>query len=178
MRRLVDSLSLLAGWALVLYCFAVGVEIVGRRFLGFSLQGVDEIGGYLMAALVAIGFSCALYGQAHIRIDLLLVRLPRRLRMWLNVLALGGLLTFALFLVSRAWIVLEQSYAMEAVSPTPLLTPLAIPQAIWVGGLALFALAALVHLLRAMRHAARGEEEAVARLVGSSAGADTSADER
>ena len=170
MRRLVDRLSILAGWTLIVYCFAVGVEIVGRRFLGFSLQGVDEIGGYLMAVLVAVGFSCALYSQAHIRIDLLLSYLPRALTMWLNVAALAVLVVFAVFLVWRAWIVLEQTYSMQAVSSTPLLTPLVVPQSLWVGGLMLFVIATLAHFVRALRHGLRGEAAEVAKLVGTSAG--------
>jgi len=170
MRRLVDVLSVLGGWALVVYSFAVGFEIVGRRFLGYSLQGVDEIGGYLMAVLVALGFSCALYGRAHIRIDILLSHLSRALTMWLNVAALAGLLVFALFLVWRSWFVLAQSYAIDAVSSTPLLTPLVVPQTLWVASLLLFAFAALTYLVRALLHGLRGEANEVAELLGSSAG--------
>ena len=128
MRRLAEGLGVAVGGALLLYCFAVGVEIVGRRFLGFSLQGVDEIGGYLMALIVAIGFSCALYSESHIRIDILLPRLPRRLTLWLNAATLGALILFGVFLVWRGSDVLLQSYKLKSVAPTPLLTPLAIPR--------------------------------------------------
>ncbi|MBI4183134.1 MAG: TRAP transporter small permease [Proteobacteria bacterium] len=162
-------MAVATGWVLTAYCFAVGVEIVGRRYLGFSLQGVDEIGGYLMAIVVAFGFSFALYEGAHIRIDLLLMHLPRALAMWLNVAALAGLLVFALFLAWRAWIVFAQSYAIKAVAPTPLLTPMVVPQSVWMGGLLLFVLATLASLVRAVRHGLRGEDEAVAELAGSSA---------
>ncbi|MBM3571875.1 MAG: TRAP transporter small permease [Alphaproteobacteria bacterium] len=170
MRRLIDRLSIACGWALVVYCLAVGVEIVGRRFLGFSLQGVDEIGGYLMAVLVAIGFTAAVLHQAHIRIDILLPYLPRRLGMWLNVAALASLCLFAMFLVWRGWIVLADSHAISAVAPTPLLTPLVVPQSLWVAGLVLFAAAALVVFSRALIHGAKGEIDQVADLAGSSAG--------
>jgi TRAP-type C4-dicarboxylate transport system permease small subunit len=173
LRRLVDGLTLVGGWTLLVYSAAVGVEIVGRRYLGFSLQGVDEIGGYVMAVVVALGFSCALYDQAHIRIDLLLPRLPPRLAMWLNVLALSGLLAFAGFLVARAWDVLSDSHRMDATSSTPLLTPMVYPQALWVGGLLLFALVALTFLLRAVHHALRGDVGSVSSLIGSSAGRTT-----
>ena len=168
MRRLVDWLSIAGGWALVVYSFAVGVEIVGRRFLGFSLQGVDEYGGYLMAVVVALGFSCALHDNAHIRIDLLLARLPRGLVTWLNVAALAGLVVFAGFLVWRAWVVLAQSAKMGAVSSTPLLTPMIAPQSLWIGCLVLFLVAAGWRLLRALAQGVRGEAQAVADLAGSS----------
>lgn len=169
-RRVVEVLSTLGGWALILYTFLVGFEIVGRRFFGYSLQGVDEIGGYLMAVLVALGFSHALYHRAHIRIDLLLAHLWRPLTMWLNVAAMASLVAFAVFLLGRAWIVLAQSYEMGAVSSTPLLTPLVVPQSIWVAALVLFVLAACTCFVRVLRHALHGEADEVAEIVGSSAG--------
>ena len=163
MRRFADGLAVLTGWALLIYCFAVGVEILGRRYFGFSLQGVDEIGGYLMALIVAIGFTCALYSESHIRIDILLPRLPRRVTLWLNAAALAGLTGFAFFLVWQGSSVLTQSYKLRAVAPTPLLTPMAVPQAAWVALLILFLVAAILCLLRALRHAVRGSEDEAGR---------------
>lgn len=174
MRRLVELLSTLGGWALILYTFLVGFEIVGRRFFGYSLQGVDEIGGYLMAVVVALGFSHALYHRAHIRIDLLLAHLSRPLTMWLNVAAMASLAVFAIFLVGRAWIVLAQSYQMGAVSSTPLLTPLVVPQSVWVAALVLFVLAACSRLVQVLRHALRGEADEVAEVMGTCAGGPAS----
>ncbi len=166
MRRFVDALAVLGGGLLVVYSFFVGAEIVGRRFLGFSFQGVDEVGGYLMAIVVAVGFSYALYNQAHIRIDILLTYLPRALAMWLNVVALAALSVLALFFFWRAWFVLAESYALQAVSSTPLLTPLVIPQSIWAGGLLIFVFASLTYFIRGLRHGLRGEAEKVAGLLG------------
>ena len=140
---------------LVVYSFFVCAEIIGRRFFSFSFQGVDEVGGYLMATMVAVGFSRALYSQAHIRIDILLKHLPRALAMWLNVATLGALSVLALFLFSRAWFVLSDSYALQSVSYTPLLTPLVIPQSIWAGGLLIFVFASLAYFIRALRHGRR-----------------------
>jgi TRAP-type C4-dicarboxylate transport system permease small subunit len=162
MRRLADGLGIVAGGALLIYCFAVGVEILGRRFFGFSLQGVDEVGGYLMALIVAVGFTCALYGNAHIRIDLLLPHLPRAVTLWLNVAALASMIAFALFLVWQGASVLTQSYNLKAVAPTPLLTPLAIPQGIWVAALLFFLFATLACFVKALVHALRGEVDETA----------------
>lgn len=164
MRRFADALSVAIGGTLLLYCFAVGVEVLGRRFFGFSLQGVDEIGGYLMALVVAIGFTSALLANAHIRIDLLLPRLPRRVVLWLNAAALASLTAYALFLVWQAAGVAMQSYRLKAVAPTPLLTPLALPQAIWVAALLLFLVATASMFVQALIRALRGESVAAADL--------------
>ncbi|MGH8766372.1 MAG: TRAP transporter small permease subunit [Burkholderiales bacterium] len=160
MRRFADGLAVLTGWALLIYCFAVGIEIVGRRYFGFSLQGVDEIGGYLMALIVAIGFSCALYADAHIRIDILLPRLPRRVTLWLNAATQAALAGFAVFLVWHGCSVLTASYRLKSVAPTPLLTPLAVPQALWLAALLLFLAAALACFVRDLRIAVRGGDAA------------------
>jgi TRAP-type C4-dicarboxylate transport system permease small subunit len=178
MRRIADWLAVATGWALVVYCVAVGVEIVGRRYFGFSLQGVDEIGGYLMALIVAIGFSCALYSHAHIRIDILLPQLPRSVTLWLNVAALASMIAFALFLVWQGANVLAHSYKLKAVAPTPLLTPLAIPQALWVAALLLFLIATLACFIKVLAHALRGETDEVAALLGTSAGRPQNRDPR
>jgi TRAP-type C4-dicarboxylate transport system permease small subunit len=170
MRRVADWLAVLTGWALLLYCFAVGVEIVGRRYLGFSLQGVDEIGGYLMALIVAVGFTVALYSNAHIRIDMLLPRLPRAVTLWLHVAAVASIAAFALFLVWQGAGLLAHSHKLNAVSPTPLLTPMVIPQAMWLAALAFFLLAAVVLLLQVLVRALRGEAERVGEMVGGSVG--------
>jgi TRAP-type C4-dicarboxylate transport system permease small subunit len=170
MGRVADWLAIIAGWGLVAYSVGVGVEIIGRRYLGFSLQGMDEIGGYLMAVLVAIGFSCALYSHAHIRIDILLPRLPRAVTLWLNVAAVGSLVAFAVFLLWQAIHVLVQSHALNAVAPTPLLTPLVLPQAIWVAALLYFVLSTLAVFVKVVAHATRRGADEVATLLGTSAG--------
>ena len=170
MGRVADWLAIVAGWGLVAYSVGVGVEIVGRRYLGFSLQGMDEIGGYLMAVVVAIGFSCALYSHAHIRIDVLLPRLPRVVTLWLNVAAVGSIIAFALFLLWHAIQVLLHSHGLNAVAPTPLLTPLVIPQSIWVAALLYFVFSAVAVFAKVFAHAMRGDADEVAALLGTSAG--------
>ena len=177
-RRAADWLTLLAGWGLLAFCAAVGVEVVGRRYLGFSLQGVDEIGGYLMALVVATGFSAALCDNAHIRIDLLLPRLPRRLTLWLHVAAVASLSAFASMLVWQGATLLAESNKLKAVAPTPLHTPLVIPQGIWLAALTFFLVACFAFLGRILLHAVRGEADEAAALLGSSAGRPSPKDRR
>jgi TRAP-type mannitol/chloroaromatic compound transport system permease small subunit len=168
MRRFVDWLAIFGGWALLIYCFFVSIEVVGRRFLNFSLQGVDEVGGYLMAIVSALGLSAALYARAHVRVDLLLPHLSVRLAMWLNVAALFSLFVYALLLLQRGWIVLFQSYSIRAISPTPLRTPMILPQGLWEAALLLFALASGTMCVMALRLAVRHEVDKVADLAGTS----------
>ena len=52
--------ALACGYLLLFLSFLVGFEVVARKLFGFSLQGVDEIGGYILAILATIGFSYTL----------------------------------------------------------------------------------------------------------------------
>jgi TRAP-type C4-dicarboxylate transport system permease small subunit len=170
MRRLVDFIAVTAGWLLVIYSVMVCVEIVGRRFFKYSIQGIDDIGGYLMAILSALGLSFALMQKAHVRIDLLLPHLPTRITMWLNVASLLSLFGLAAFFSARAWTVTAQSLSMGAVSSTALRLPLVYPQAIWLAAMLLFTVAAAIQTAKAVRLAMQGNAPAVAELAGSSTG--------
>ena len=56
---------------------ATCVEMVTRKLFNFSLQGVDEIGGYTLAVTSALGlFVHAAGTRGHTRVDFLLSRLP------------------------------------------------------------------------------------------------------
>ena len=68
-------LAVAAGWTLLALAILVTFETIVRKFFGFSIQGADEIGGYVLAISSSIGFCYALVMRAHIRIDLLLSRL-------------------------------------------------------------------------------------------------------
>ena len=92
LRTISRRLTLAAGWALLLLSFAIAFEVVSRRVLRMSLQGVDEYGGYLLAVCGTIGFSYALFERAHIRIDVLLRVLPLPLCAVADVVALLALI--------------------------------------------------------------------------------------
>lgn len=136
-------IGVLGGYALLGLSFLIVVEIVARKVLNVSLQGVDEIGGYVVAITGTFGMALATTARAHTRIDVLLVRLPRRAQAWLNLVAFVSLGLGAGFMASMGWRTLDESLMFNAVSSTPLQVPLWIPQSLWLGGLCLFALAAI-----------------------------------
>jgi TRAP-type mannitol/chloroaromatic compound transport system permease small subunit len=144
------GMALLTGWWLLLFCFATCVEIVGRKFLGFSLQGIDEVGAYTTAVVSTLAFGWALLSKSHTRVDFLLARLPALLRAVLNALAYALLAGLAAFATWRGWAVLEESIEFDAHAVTPLGTPLWIPQSLWLAGFAAFAITALLLALHAL----------------------------
>ena len=66
-----------------------------------------------------------------------------------NVLAMFTLAAMALFAVWRGIDVLKESLEFQSRAPTPLQTPLWIPQTFWLAGLAFFALVATALALHA-----------------------------
>ena len=150
LRAISTRLTLAAGWALLILSFAITFEVVSRRVLRMSLQGVDEYGGYLLAVCGTIGFSYALFERAHIRIDVLLRMLPLPLRAVADVVALLALNFFVWNLLWRSIAVARRSYDLGAVAVSPLETPLVIPQGIWALAMAFFAVVALMLAARAL----------------------------
>ncbi|MEM7742320.1 MAG: TRAP transporter small permease [Pseudomonadota bacterium] len=137
-------IGILAGYACLGLSFLIVVEIVARKLFNFSIQGVDEIGGYVVAVTGTFGMALAAAARAHTRIDVLLVRLPAQAQTVLNLFAYLCLAAGAAFMAYMAWRTLSDSLAFNSVSSTPLQVPLWIPQSMWLAGLVVFGVAAIV----------------------------------
>ena len=143
-------LSIIGGYVLLGLSFLIVFEVIARKLFNFSLQGVDEIGGYVVATTGTFGFAYALIERTHTRIDIVLDHVPSQLRNLLNVLAYGLVAAASVFMLRYAYEALNESILFGSLSPTPLQTIMWIPQSLWVAGLVWFsitALAILVHLL-------------------------------
>ncbi|MBY6092576.1 TRAP transporter small permease subunit [Maritimibacter alkaliphilus] len=146
MKRLLDLATLAAGAALLGLAFLTAFEVLLRKFFNQSLAGVDEIGGYVYAIGGAVGFIAAYAANAHIRINLIVARFGPLPRLILNLISHGLLLLYAGLLTWRAAAQWLRSYELEALAPTPLRTPLILPQGLWLICLAIFTLVILVKL--------------------------------
>jgi TRAP-type C4-dicarboxylate transport system permease small subunit len=135
--------AIVFGYGLLVLSAVVVVEAVGRKLLGFSVQGADELGGYIFAVGSALCFITALVERAHIRIDLFHAMLPRLLRAALDWLSVVLMATFAAMISWLAWLQLADSAEYHSTAPTPWATALVWPQAFWVAALVLFALIAI-----------------------------------
>jgi TRAP-type C4-dicarboxylate transport system permease small subunit len=136
----------------------VTVETVSRKLFNVSLQGADELGGYALAVGATLGFSLALLGRSHIRVDVFHDRLPRVLQMALNWLSVLSLAALAVLLAWLAWFVIQDSRAYKSVAQTPWATPLVIPQTAWLIGLLIFAAVAVAQAVRATALLLRGSQ--------------------
>ena len=165
-QGVVDVLVIACGWWLLALSALTCVEILGRKFFGFSLQGVDEIGSYTFAIITTFGFSYALVTAGHTRVDFLLSRFGPGVRALLNTAAMVTLAAMAGLAAFRAWHVLADSRALVSTAPTPLATPLWWPQSIWFVAWALFAVAALLAAAHACSLLASGKVKDVNKRYG------------
>ena len=141
--RSIDVLVVLSGWWLVAFSLASCFEMVSRKLFQFSLQGIDEVGGYTLAVTSAIGFSYTLITRGHTRVDFMVSKLPVPVRAWLNWLAMATLAVLGGFSLFRGSNVLSESVEFQSTATTPLQTPLWLPQSLWLLGYGLFALLAV-----------------------------------
>lgn len=142
------AFCLIGGWLLISLSFAICLEVILRKVFSMSLQGIDEYGGYALAVTSALGMAFCFYDHAHIRIDLLVRRLPRPLFRASSFIAIVTLGATAWYLASGAWSVTLESWEFGAFANTPLRTPLYIPQGIWATGLTIFFVAIVVRIVR------------------------------
>jgi TRAP-type C4-dicarboxylate transport system permease small subunit len=129
----------------------ISVEVIMRKLFGKSLQGADELGGYVLAVTSTLAFCVALIGNNHIRIDIFHYRFPYKVQAFLNWVAKLATLFIAFLLAYSAVQVLRETISYGSTAPTPWATPLEYPQIPWTIGLVLFFLLSVYYLFSATR---------------------------
>jgi TRAP-type C4-dicarboxylate transport system permease small subunit len=129
----------------------IGAEAIARNLLHTSLQITDEVGGYLLVALTFLSMSVAeSHGGFH-RVEFVQMRLSPRMRLISQIvfelmsLAASALVTWQLIRLAM------NSYRSEDVAPTPLSTPLWMPQTSMGIGMALLCLALVRTIIAKVR---------------------------
>jgi TRAP-type C4-dicarboxylate transport system permease small subunit len=166
MKKLETLAATIFGLAFLVLAVAVTAETIMRKVFNRSLQGVDELGGYILALAGAMSFAVALAARAHIRIDIVHDHLPAALRVALNVIAQLSILACAIALVRMAWFAYDESAALGATAQTPWATPLKYPQALWLAALLPFLIVCLFEIVSVVMLLFRGEVRTIDRDYG------------
>jgi len=154
-----------AGFCYLLITALICFDIFARHLLGFSTEATIELTGYLMAVGMSWGLAGTLFERGHVRIDVLVQRMPLRVRVWLHLASLFALIVSTLFYVYGAVSIAKDSFAFNATDLTTLRTPLVLPQGVWAAGFVLLLLAALALALRSVSQLKRGELDAMDRAL-------------
>ncbi len=164
------TLARASGWIcgllLTVSAFLIGLDIALREMFVITLGGANELSGYALAVSSSWGCTVALVHRMHVRIDSVYTHLSARTRALLDMVGLAAFIYFLAFVTFYAWKVLEQSIESNTHSISALGAPLAIPQAVWFAGFAIFLLVAAVYLLRAIVAFAKGDLRRVRELLG------------
>jgi TRAP-type C4-dicarboxylate transport system permease small subunit len=126
----------------------VVAEVLLRKIFLVSLQGIDELSGYVLATTASLAFFLALADRAHMRIDILYARMPATLRRASDGIALLSVAASACMLVTMGWITFAESREFNSLSQTPWATPMVIPQSIWLISLLPFMGLSILSLFR------------------------------
>lgn len=160
------AVALILGITLLLTVAFILTDVIMRRFGLGSLGGSDEVSGYVMAAVASWGLACALIQRAHVRIDVIRIRLGQSGRAMMDIFAMIVTNATVLLIAYQCWPVLEKSLARGSRANTPLETPLWIPQGIWFAGWVWFAVTATLLTLIGIAYLAARRRDAFEAALG------------
>ncbi len=165
MNGFTRATSWLFGGLLVALSLFVALETALRKLAGVSLQGADELGGYVLAVGGGLSFTVALVERAHVRIDFIYARLGPRWRAAIDGVSALSLAALGLFFARYGWLVVADTLEYGSTSPTAWATPMIWPQSAWYLALVSFTLASVWSAVRAVRWIVAGRADAVERAL-------------
>lgn len=159
-------MNYVAGWNFIFCAVFITVDVLCRNFGGFSSSATTEITSYMLAFGLAWGLAHGLATRSHIRIDVLVNRLPIGVRQYLHAFALVLLTGLSVFLAWCAWGLVDESMLFNAKDTSALAIPLVIPQGLWAVGITMLAVFAVILLLEVICLVVAGDAAEVDKLLG------------
>src|SRR5437588_2620969 len=142
-----NGTELLCSLILIAMIVLIAAEAIARNVFATSLQVTDEIGGYLLVAMTFLSMSVAEAHGAFHRVELIQARIGQSARLVSQIVFdLISLVPSALITWQLTRLVMN-SWRSEDVAPTPLQTPLWMPQTTMAIGMFLLCLALLRTIL-------------------------------
>lgn len=127
-RNFYRLLMVLSCVSMVAAFVVVILGVLSREIAHFSIDGLDAYAGYAIAAALFFALPATLQNGDHIRVTLVLHRLPERVRGAFEWACLAAALALTVYIawyaVRAVWI----SYITHDVSPAADASPLWIPQ--------------------------------------------------
>ena len=126
------------------------VEVLSRYILNAPLSISEELGGYLLVAITFIGLAYTWKEKGHVRVVLLVSRLPEKIKQRLRLATLIIAVSFCFPLIKACYDLLQDSLLFEARSGSWLRTPLVYPQTILIIGAVLLLLQLIAEVIKAI----------------------------
>jgi len=131
--------------------FVVLQEVISRYVFNAPSTWSNEIASYLLIAVVFLGLAENLRSDVHIRIDVLLNLMSRKVFRWFQTFAYLVGIIFSILLAWAVWKNFLGFWGRGTISDSLLMTPLWIPMVPAVIGALVFVLSMITGLLRLWR---------------------------
>lgn len=154
-------MSRLAGWSYVLCAVMITLDIVARNVFGVSSKATVELSGYALGFGISWGLAGAWIARMHVRVDMLLERLPRGPRAWLHLMSVLLLLGFLCLVAYGVIYLVRDSWELDAHDLSALHIPLWFPEGLFAAGILMLLVAVLATLVAVVRRLLRADTEAV-----------------
>ena len=118
----------LAGVLLFIAVALTTLEIVLRNLFGTSIVGVEQIAVFLIAWSVFFGAAFGVARNIHVRVDVLQMLMPPRVRLASELIGWTGALLFSIALVISGWVLVEETHLLGDMTMGLLRIPMWIPQ--------------------------------------------------
>ncbi len=135
-----------AGTLLLVMVTIAFVNVVSRYFLKYSLAFIEEIGVNMFVWVTLLGIAIAFKRGSHLRVVVILDRLPGKLR---KTLMVTGLALSAILFGVIVYLSLKHTYIEMVVFKTRS-EALNIPTWIYIAGVPLFSTLVIIRILQAI----------------------------
>jgi TRAP-type transport system small permease protein len=154
MNRSIDALAValeqVLGAALIVAVLYNFVNVVGRYIVGQTFISADEVQIYIMVYIAFLGAAVATWRRLHLRMDVLVHRLPPRVQALLGVAELALTVVLATLVLYVATGYVKQMAGLDARSQNAGI-PMWIPHSAIVLGFGLIAALAVLQLVQSLR---------------------------
>lgn len=147
----------ISGWLVPLMMILVAIEVFTRYLLHQPLMVADEFSAYMLVALSYLGMAYTWRQGGHVRISILISRLPARLANWIRLISLSLIFIFMIEMVRVGYKMVAYARQIDLRSPTWLTIPLFWPQLTVFFGFVIFAVVLGVDLISAIGKMRAGE---------------------
>ena len=150
-NRLSTLNGYLSGWIILGMAVLETVAVIARRLLHNPLHFEDEYSAYMMVFCVFLGGAFTLLKDAHVRVDLIAIRLPEGIRVFLRALTSCFALVFCSILTLQSAKLAVYYREIGHQSLSVLETPTLIPATIIPIGAAILSLQMVVSIASDLR---------------------------
>jgi TRAP-type C4-dicarboxylate transport system permease small subunit len=147
----------LGGWLVPLMMMLVVVDVFFRYIMNRPLMVSDEFGAYMLVALSFLGLAYTWREKGHVRVEVLVSRLPNGIYGWVRLLGLILTLIFMIGMDLAAYKMIAYALEINLRSSTWLMFPLFWPQLTVFIGFVLLTLLIIVDIVRAAIKVRAGE---------------------